>query len=417
MLIYISMVALNAQMPNMYTSGKNIYDVCGNQIILRGMNHAAFNWGFNSNYDVFAEIKQTGANAVRIPWYSNSVQGGGGALYDDLQWIDSAITRCARNKMIPIIDLHDETCNNSTTALLSLTAFYKQPAMLTIIEKHKAYLIINFANEVLYADWGGGSSTVYRDTYYQVIDSMRSYNIHVPIMIDAPDCAISSDVFALVGNEIKMHDPDTNIILSAHAYWYLYANNMDSVTVRGKLQTIQNTGLPIILGELANRQSNGVDECFYTIDYKPLLNICQEMNMSWLAWSWDNDVCAVRQMSTTGNFASLSAYGNDIVNNTNYGLINATQSPYLVNNYTCLGMGIKDDSEQIKVSVFKLYKNITVANLSDKLTTLEIFDVVGRKWMQKIIQPYGKETFEEPFEGIKMIRFTQQQKISTIKIY
>ena len=52
---------------------------------------------------------------------------------------------------------------------------------------------------------------------------------------------------------------------------------------------------------------------------------------NWLvAWSWDNDGCATRQVSTAGNFNSLTAYGNDIINNTQYGIFNtAIRSLYL----------------------------------------------------------------------------------------
>ncbi len=401
---------------HMYTSGNLIYDVCGQPITFRGMNHAPFDWGWNSSYDVFDEIKQTGANAIRIPWYSNSVQGGGGPLYDDLQWLDSAITRCARNHMIPVMDLHDETCNNSIPALLAMTAFYKQPAMLTIIDKHKAYLIINFANEAIYADWGG-SATTYRDAFYQVIDSLRSYNIHVPIMIDAPDCGTTSDNFMTVGNQLKMHDPDTNIIFSAHAYWYLYAANMDSVTVRGKLENLEGTGLPFILGEIANRQSDGVDECFYTLNYVPLLRMCQEKDLGWLAWSWDNDVCVPRMMSSNGNFSALTSYGDDLVNNAEYGMSNATRSGYLVNNFSCTGTGVDNEVLSLAVSVSRLYGNIFVLNQSDEEITMEVFDVVGRKWIQKNIQPNAQEVFSDPFTGIKLIRFTQDHLVKTVKIY
>ncbi len=415
MSIYI--LSLSGQVSStMYTSGDQLFDVCGNPVVLRGVNHSALNWGWDNNYDVFDEIQQTGANCVRIPWYTNPTAGGGGPAYGNIAMLDSVLTRCARHQMIPIMDLHDETCNNSPAAVLALTSFYTSPAMVALINEHKAYLIINFVNEALYVNWGG-SATTFRDTYYTVIDSMRAHNIHVPIMIDASDCGTHLDLFSTIGNQIKMHDPDTNIIFSGHAYWYAYANNMDSVEVRNHLQTAVNTGLPFVLGELANRQSDGVDECFYTLNYKPLLNICQEMNIAWLAWSWDNDVCGVREMSSTGNFANLTTYGNDIVNNPNYGLIHSIRSPYLVDNFTCTGVGINNEPAQLQVRAFRLYENLVITNTTDKEINMEIFDLVGRKWMQKNIQAQTQETFSDPFTGVKIIRFTQENLTSTVKIY
>src|SRR4051812_14801806 len=117
----------------MYTSGKNLNDACGNQVILRGVDYAPFNWG-NDLSDATAEIEKTGANCVRLPWYVN----GGGAPYYTTDNLDSILTRCARQHMIPIIELHDKTCQDNSTALTTLAQWFTQTAVVNVLQKHKA---------------------------------------------------------------------------------------------------------------------------------------------------------------------------------------------------------------------------------------------------------------------------------------
>jgi mannan endo-1,4-beta-mannosidase len=101
-----------------------------------------------------------------------------------------------------------------------------------------------------------------------------------------------------------------------------------------------NADLPIVFGEVANRQPGDGDPCAYDLDgppvpdrfrYQDLLATLQAQEIGWLAWSWWPDDCAERQMTATGNFShveliqqtvisDLTTYGDDAVNNPTYGL-------------------------------------------------------------------------------------------------
>ncbi len=61
--------------------------------------------------------------------------------------------------------------------------------------------------------------------------------------------------------------------------------------------------------------------------------IQSDKKVSWLAWSWDHDNCPARQISSNGNFSSLTTYGNDLVYNPGYGMlqVSAPKSRFLVN--------------------------------------------------------------------------------------
>jgi PKD repeat protein len=149
-------------------------------------------------------------------------------------------------------------------------------------------------------------------------------------MIDAPDCGTNLDALASVGNNIINSDSKKNIIFSAHSYWYAYANN-DSLTYLNKINNAINANIPFVFGEIANLQDDQ-QMCQYVLNYKPLLSICETKKIGWLAWSWDNDGCSQRQVSTEGSYSSLTPYGNVVVNNSVYGMrLTAKKSKYLTN--------------------------------------------------------------------------------------
>ena len=87
----------------------------------------------------------------------------------------------------------------------------------------------------------------------RALTSIRE-KLHMPVMIDAPDCGTSIDAWITIGQELIDHDPDHNLLLSVHAYWAAYDGmpHIDSAV---------NGNLPIVFGEVANKQDETVDRC------------------------------------------------------------------------------------------------------------------------------------------------------------
>jgi mannan endo-1,4-beta-mannosidase len=123
---------------------------------------------------------------------------------------------------------------------------------------------------------------------------------------------------ASVGPALLLADPAQNLIFSAHAYWYSYAGN-ESSQMEAKINNAVLSNIAFVFGELAYLQDDA-SMCQYTLNYKALLRICKRRKPGWLAWSWDNDGCAARQVTSSGNFSGLSAYGQVIVNDLEFGL-------------------------------------------------------------------------------------------------
>lgn len=332
----------SSQKSNFYTKGKYLYDPLGNKVILRGINLPLLDdWNFPQS-DKLAELEKTGANAVRIQWYKNYGQPSrpGYSIKD----LDNFLTKCKMSRIIPILFLSDSTCKPDAKILnTQLIPWWTSEAVLNVLKKHQKYLIINLANELGFYRWTNNSAVAlnsYKTAYKTAITKIRQH-LHLPIMIDAPDCGTSIEVFTKIGKELIDHDPDHNLLFSGHSYWAGY----DGIP---QFKTAIKANLPIVFGEIANKQDeeiNGKTQyCYYDLDgsnsnhapqngftYQAFLRLLKEEEIGWLAWCWWKDNCTNRQMSQNGNFSNLTPYGNDIVNNPVYGLkVTAQRSKLLI---------------------------------------------------------------------------------------
>ncbi len=390
-LLTIVTITTLAQTSNyIHTSGKYILGSCNDTLTIKGINYAPYNWGYTLSDLKIDQIAQTGANAVRIVWYWSNP---GANVYYNYVALDSAISKCIQHKMIAIVELHDFTCGNNPSSLTSGAGWWTNSSVFPILQKYKQSIIVNIANEALQVNWASNSTTAlatYKNTYQTIITNLRNVTgFDFPLMIDAPDCGQSSDAFITsnTATDLITFDPKHNIIFSAHAYWYGYANN-DSLQMATKINNVTSQNIPFVLGEIANQQDDAT-MCQYNLNYKPLLNYCENKKISWLAWSWDHDGCSARQLSSTGSFTNLTTYGNDIVNNTTYGLLShpAPKLSYLVNNKSCpTSTGIKNLQQEFSVS---LYPNpssgIINIQTTNTIKTIKVYDLLGNEVNYQLI--------------------------------
>ena len=325
---------------NLYVSGRFLQTRLGSKLILRGIDLPLLDdWGFPGS-DYLDAVAQTNANAIRIQWYRNYPQP---APPDQqrgpypLSALDSFLHRCAAAEMVPILMLADLTCASDTSRLNeTLVAWWTEPDVVAILKKHAKYLIINIANEVGFYHWAGDSPDVlaaYVSDYTKAIQSIRAAGLSVPLMIDAPDCGASVDVFLTVGKQLIAADSLHNLLLSAHAYWAGY----DGLSW---IVGCVSAGLPLVFGEVSNIQDGDSDGAYYSLDangknpwppapngftYQALLAAAFHHEIGWLAWSWGPDKNADRQLSTDGSFASLTPWGEDFLKDPTHGLVACSQ--------------------------------------------------------------------------------------------
>jgi len=328
----------NAQ--NMTVSGKNVKDANGNIVTLRGMNFpimdvGSVNLNTPSTYTTLIdEFAKTGSNVIRISWNTNGVHwrdqpahGGTPGTMDGYianGKLGALIDYCFSKNLFVILEIHDGTCQNDWAKFNNtIVPFWTSPNVVNLINSHKSKLIVNIANEFGYdSDWGGNNSA-FKTNYINAISTLRNAGITVPVMIDAANCGMASSSLVSMSSDILNADPQKNVIFSVHTYWSAYANT--NATIDAKMNEMISSPQCFVLGEIANLQDNNAcGDTDITPIYKRVLTDACPAKMGWLSWSYFADCATNRQATTTGYFANLTTFGDDLVNNALYGLKNST---------------------------------------------------------------------------------------------
>lgn len=294
--------AVDITHPGFYTDGKSILSPCGEKVLLRGVNKMTV-WTDKAGL-CFPEIAKTGANCVRIVW--NTKDG-------TMEELDSAIAACIKEKMIPIVELHDATCKWDPKLMNLITGYWTDKKMVSIIQKHEKYLMINYGNEI--GDWSVSAEN-YKTVYSGIIKKMRKAGINVPIILDMPKCGQDTNVFYAVAEDIIKADPGHNVIFSVHMWW----PNDGPEKVEDAFTAAEDIKAPLIVGEFAHK---GVG-CIGAIPYKAIIEYAQKYNIGWLAWEWGpgNQDCAEMDMTKDGKFDTLWGWAKEA----------AIESPYSIKN-------------------------------------------------------------------------------------
>jgi mannan endo-1,4-beta-mannosidase len=317
-----------------YTEGRHLHDRLGNKVILRGVNKMAV-WDQDSDPAgsiSFPEIRKTGANTVRIVWaIRKDLQPG---ISDtDIDHLDALITSAKANQLIPQIELHDATGN--WNRLQDLVDYWTQPAVVKIIEKHQAYLLVNIGNEV-------GDDTVteaqFIAGYTNAIQAMRTAGIHTPLVVDAADWGKNLALLDATASTLINIDPEKNLLFSLHIYWSKFTG-ADANMIRSQLQNSVNLGYPLILGEFSQfggYPGQNVSMCSANgeIDYLTIIEVCHQSEIGWYAWEWGpgNDFndpqCAVMDMTPDRLFAHLKpGWATDVAISSPYSIKNTSVTP------------------------------------------------------------------------------------------
>lgn len=286
--------AIDKNHPGFRVEGRFLYDNQGERVILYGLNKMC-TWTDKDGDPAFKEIAKTGANTVRITW----------SITDTAQDLDTVLTNCRKQHMIPVIEVHDAT--GEWDKLPSLVDYWTQDDVAAVLRAHEQYLILNIGNEV-------GNATIteaqFIEGYTDAITRIRKAGVHVPLMIDGTSWGQNINILQSCGPTLIENDPDSNILLSVHMWWpKMYGHNAQEVI--DELKESVELNLPIVVGEFGHiweKTEAG------KIPYQTIMEECAKHEIGYIAWSWGpgNNPQDFLDMTSDGTFETLNDYGTEI---------------------------------------------------------------------------------------------------------
>ncbi len=276
----------------MSVKGRFLYTAAKEKVVLRGVNEMMIWSGDRTGENgLLEEIAKTGANSMRLVW---NISGS----TEDL---DLLIENCIKNKMIPIIELHDAT--GDWKKLPEVIAYWKKPEVKMIINKYKKWLLLNIANEV-----GAGNTpdSVFLSNYKSAITSLRNMGYQIPLIIDASDWGKDETMILRTWKQLRDHDPLKNCLFSVHTYW-VDTDEASKKRLDNFLGEVVKDTIPFLFGE--GPEPFGWD-CKTPFPYLYCMEQAQKLGIGWLTWSWGavrNGDCANKgafDMTTDGKYGN-----------------------------------------------------------------------------------------------------------------
>ena len=345
LIIFLFFIGCDSKVPLIQLDAKTnqLFDPCGEKIILRGVNKMVIFDDKDPFGELnFKEIAKTMANCVRIAW---GIERRNRIETTSLE-LDSVLTKCSRNKLIPIIGLWDHTDekDGGFSKLNLYVDYWTEPNIVKVLMKHQGHIIINIGNEcadILNEDDLEDfnlKTTAFVSAYITVIDRIRKVGLIGPIMIDGLDRGKSLNCFSfkrnnqtkMVADELLESDVNRNLIFSVHTYWPRNGGATEDFIAQ-IFQKAINSKIPFVVGELCKFGAGGDSLTMCTeigeINYQKIAQICQANEIGWMAWEWGpgnkfgGNGCEVMDMTIDSKFSTLKGWGLDLVQNTEYGLL------------------------------------------------------------------------------------------------
>jgi len=295
--------------PTMRVWGRFLYTAFNEKIILRGINQG-FIWIDRFGERTMDQIAMTGANAVRIVWSTS------GSVED----LDYIIIQAIRQKMIPIVELHDATGKWENLKLC--VDYWVSKEVVEVVQRHQKYLIVNIGNEI--GDKNVTFKQFYRG-YAEAIERIRGKGIEVPLMIDAPDWGKDIETIKACAAALIKIDPIQNLLFSIHMWWpKMWGYSEDRV--RAEIKAVVELNIPLVVGEFGNAWEESEEG---QIPYRVIIEECQKHEIGWLAWSWGpgNKPQTWLDMTEDGSFETLRGWGKEVALTSPFSIKNTALKP------------------------------------------------------------------------------------------
>ncbi|MCX7683005.1 MAG: cellulase family glycosylhydrolase, partial [Anaerolineae bacterium] len=296
----------------LHVIGPNLYDHCGERILLRGVNKMVIWTDINGNS--FPEIAKTGANSVRIVWLPTGSPAQ----------LDAVIQRAIDNGLIPMVGLWNTT--GDWSQLVKALEYWVRPDVLAVVKKHERYLLVNIGNE----PGDQVPEAEFKSTYAYIIRRMRQEGIRTPLVIDAPGWGKDIDMLQAAGPYLLAIDPDHNLIFDVHTYWP-YKWGWTDARVMEEFAETAALGLPLVIGEFANAWDNdGTPED--KIPYQLIMREAYRYGFGYYPWEWGpgNNPQTHLDMTRDGTYDTLHGWGLEVAITDPFSILNTSDRPYSI---------------------------------------------------------------------------------------
>jgi mannan endo-1,4-beta-mannosidase len=275
-------------------SGTKLLDANGKEFIIRGVNNP-HSWYQSKAYKALDRIAGLNVNTIRIVWQTKG----------DSKELEKIITRCIKLEMIPMVELHDATGNNTTEKLVEMAEYYTRSDVKEVLLKFNRYILINIANE-----WGDYFVTTehWKTSYKQTLDTLRKAGYKTTIVIDAPNWGQNLNPVLECGNELQEYDPQHNILFSIHMYYFWN----DPKKIVSELQAAHDLSIPLIVGEFGYNYNNGDNNLKCQVDHKVVLHECNDLGYGYMPWSWAGNDEINAWLDLTSDWKNLTWWGKEV---------------------------------------------------------------------------------------------------------
>lgn len=257
--------AAKESVKGMYVEGRRLYDIGGNEIVLRGINHA-HTWFKSSSETAIPAIAETGVNSIRIV-LANGYQWE----KDSLEDINRLLEICKELGLVVVLEVHDGTGKDDASVLEGIVDYWIE--MKEALIGNENFVILNIANE-WYGQWG---DRPWADAYINAIPRLREAGIKNVIMVDAAGWGQYGESIAKLGKEVFDSDPMKNTMFSIHMYG---SAGGSKGKIKRNIDDVINQDLCLVIGEFGYNHSDGdVKEDF-------IMEYCTEMSVGYMGWSW-----------------------------------------------------------------------------------------------------------------------------------
>jgi mannan endo-1,4-beta-mannosidase len=271
------------------------------------MTHA---WGdAERSIETIPHLARTGANCVRAAF--GTFPDG---IAKSAAWRERVARAYLDAGLTPIVEDHDATCQRDAESLRAVVDAWLDEANLRWLDELHDRVILNIANE-----WGPTTGDGWCAGYIEAVGRLRAAGVRNLLLIDAPGCGQEIGPVIESGRDVFLADPLRNSAFSIHLYKRWHTEGRESLssvdalsTLREATDVVRGFGSDLIVGEFSSREF--VDDRY---DDARLIDIFAELDLGWLAWSWNQNDNRALDMAVDWKLEDddrdLTAFGKRVV--------------------------------------------------------------------------------------------------------